>query len=107
DANANPGADVIVFAIPGTGVQTISPASALPEITDPVTIDGTTQPGYAGAPLIELDGAGAGQGVAGLDISAGGTTLRGLAIGRFSLYGIRLSGGGANVVEACYIGVDP
>jgi len=107
DANANAGADVIVFAIPGTGVQTISPASAMPEITDPVTIDGTTQSGYAGAPLIELDGAGAGQGVAGLDISAGGTTLRGLAIGRFSLYGIRLSGGGANVVEACYIGVDP
>ena len=107
DANANVGADVIVFAIPGTGVQTISPASALPEITDPVTIDGTTQPGYAGAPLIELDGAGAGQGVAGLDVSAGGTTLRGLAIGRFTLYGIRLSGGGANVVEACYIGVDP
>ena len=107
DANANVGADVIVFAIPGTGVQTISPVSALPEITDPVAIDGTTQPGYGGAPLIEIDGAGAGQGVAGLDVSAGGTTLRGLAIGRFSLYGIRLSGGGVNVVEACYIGVDP
>jgi len=107
DANANVGADVIVFAIPATGVQTLSPASALPEITDPVTIDATTQPGYAGTPLIELDGAGAGQGVAGLDVSAGSTTVRGLAIGRFSLYGIRLTGRGANVVEACYIGVDP
>ncbi len=107
DANGNVGADVIVFAIPGTGVQTISPASALPEITDPLMIDATTEPGYAGAPLIELDGVAAGQGVAGLDISAGNTTLRGLAIGRFTLYGVRLSGGGANVVEACYIGVDP
>ena len=107
DANGNPGADVVAFDIPGAGVQTISPASPLPEITDPVTIDGTTQPGYAGAPLIEIDGAGAGQGVAGLDIGAGSCLVRGLAIGRFTLYGIRLATGGANAVEGCYIGVDP
>ena len=107
DANANPGADVIVFAIPGAGVQTISPASALPAISDPLTIDATTQPGYAGSPLIELDGAGAGQGVAGLDVAGGSSTVRGLAIGRFTLYGILLETGGANVVEGCYIGVDP
>jgi hypothetical protein len=70
DANATGGADVIAFDIPGSGVQTIAPASPLPAVTDPLTIDGTTQPGYAGAPLIELDGLGAGQGVTGLDISA-------------------------------------
>ena len=107
DANENAGADMIAFDIPGTGVQTISPSSPLPSVIDPLTIDATTQPGYAGAPLVELDGVAAGQGVAGLDITAGSSTVRGLAIGRFTLYGIRISTGGADVVEACYIGVDP
>ncbi len=45
---------------PGTGVQTIAPASPLPAITNPVLIDGTTQPGYAGAPLIAIVGQGTG-----------------------------------------------
>src|SRR5262249_39505577 len=44
-ANAAPGADTIAFNIPGDGVHTIKPASALPAVTDPVTIDGYTQPG--------------------------------------------------------------
>src|SRR4030095_8251296 len=56
DANANAGSDMIDFNIPGAGVHTIMPASALPTITDPVTIDGTTQPGFAGSPIIELSG---------------------------------------------------
>jgi len=51
---------MISFAIPGTGVQTIAPASPLPAITNPVVIDGTTQPGYAGTPLIALSGQAAG-----------------------------------------------
>src|SRR3982074_1304992 len=33
-ANTSPGADTVTFTIPGVGVQTISPASALPAITD-------------------------------------------------------------------------
>ena len=44
-ANATPGPDSIVFAIPGPGVQTIALASPLPTITEPVFIDGFTQPG--------------------------------------------------------------
>ena len=48
DANATNGLDTIIFQIPGTGVHTITPTSALPAITDPVVIDGTTQPGYVG-----------------------------------------------------------
>ena len=57
DANAAPGSDTIVFNIGGTGVKTILPASPLPTITGSVTLDASTQPGYAGTPLIELDGA--------------------------------------------------
>src|SRR2546426_7048242 len=45
DANATAGADLIAFNIPGSVVQTISPMSALPNVTDTVTIDGYTQPG--------------------------------------------------------------
>ena len=59
DANATPnvgGPDVIRFSIPGAGRTTIQPLSILPTITDAVVIDGTSQPGYAGAPVIELDG---------------------------------------------------
>jgi hypothetical protein len=37
--------DTIAFNILGTGVHTISPMSALPVITDPLIIDGYTQPG--------------------------------------------------------------
>src|SRR2546423_5800084 len=59
-ANASSGTDTIAFNIPGAGVQTINLASGLPFITDPVTIDGTTQPNFAGSPLIELNGSNAG-----------------------------------------------
>jgi len=46
--------NVIHFAI-GTGQQTIILLSDLPDIVvGDVTIDGTTQPGYAGVPLIEI-----------------------------------------------------
>ncbi|HLF85374.1 MAG TPA: FG-GAP-like repeat-containing protein, partial [Blastocatellia bacterium] len=55
-ANSNPGADLIAFNIPGEGVHTIAPATELPIIGDAVTIDATTQPGYAGTPVIEITG---------------------------------------------------
>lgn len=35
----------IVFTIPGSGVHTIRPLSALPKFDIPITIDGYTQPG--------------------------------------------------------------
>ena len=41
------GTDTINFNIAGTGVHTIVPFPALPTITDPVIIDGYTQPGSA------------------------------------------------------------
>ena len=59
DSNAaTGGTSAIDFAITGTGVQTIAPLSPLPAITGRVVIDGTSQMGYAGTPLIELGGAG-------------------------------------------------
>src|SRR5678816_3325201 len=54
DANKHSGADTIRFAI-GSGAKTITPRSALPGVMDTTTVDATTQPGYSGKPLIELN----------------------------------------------------
>ncbi|HWS90718.1 MAG TPA: Calx-beta domain-containing protein [Pyrinomonadaceae bacterium] len=104
DANANPGLDTITFQI-GTGPQTIRLLSRLPNLTDPVVIDGATQPGYAGAPIVELDGSSAADG-SGLALLGGDSTVRGLVIRSFSGHGIFTNVKGGNVVEGCYIGTD-
>ena len=106
DANATTGADAIAFDIGGDGTKTITLTSALPQITAPLTVDGTTQPGYAGKPLVVLSGAGAGTGADGLDVRAGGSTIRGLVVNGFDGAGIRLLGGEGNAVEGCYVGTD-
>ena len=99
------GADTIIFNIPGSGVKVISLLTPLPEITDPVVIDAATQPGYAGTPLVELDGTGVGH-ENGFVITAGSTTMRGLAIYRFSNFGIWIRDCDNNVIQGNYIGID-
>ena len=89
DANTNPGTDTITFNISGSGVKTINLSSALPAITSPVIIDGTTQPGFAGSPLIELNGTSVTSGH-GLSITAGNSTVKGLVINRFGFSGINM-----------------
>lgn len=105
-ANAHLGADLITFNIPGGGAQAIAPASPLPPVTDPVTIDGTTEPGFAGTPLIELNGLGAGVGVDGLTITAGSSIVKGLIINRFGGSGIVLSTNGGNALIGNAIGTN-
>jgi len=101
DANANVGTDTIVFQL-GSGVKTIT-VSALLVITDPVIIDGTSQPGYAGTPIVELTG----NGLVGscLYISAGSSTVKGLVINGFDGNGIRLIDKGNNTIINNYIGI--
>src|ERR1019366_8191714 len=108
DANATNGLDTIIFQIPGSGVHTITPTSVLPSITDPVVIDGTTQPGFAGTPLIELNGANAGTTSDGLRLPMGNSTIRGLAVNRFGGAGIHVQlPGGTNFIQGNFIGTDP
>ena len=109
DANAHAGADEIIFEIGSTGsYQTIWTNSALPTITDPVTINGWSQGGlgYHGPPLVELYGNYAGSGVHGLIITAGNCTIQGLIINRFSESGIVISTNGNNSIGGCYIGTN-
>jgi len=106
-ANGNPGLNTIAFSIIGIGPFTITPSSVLPTITNPVVIDGTTQPGYAGTPLIEINGSNIGANNDGLLATAGGCTIRGLAINRCPRDGIRLQGpGGTNVIQGNFLGTD-
>ena len=102
-----PGQYAIDFAIPGGGVQTISVASALPAITNSTTIDGTSQPGYAGTPLIVIDGTSAANGTNGFTLNAGNSTLLGLAIDNFSGGGIAVNSVNGITIQGDYIGLTP
>ena len=100
--NANPGLDTISFSIDGGGQQTIQLLSALPTITDPVVIDATTQPDYAGSPIIALDGGGTVH--TGLHLTAGGSEVRGLEIDNFTSVALSLVGGDNYVIEDSRLG---
>ncbi|MBN2085237.1 MAG: CSLREA domain-containing protein [Anaerolineales bacterium] len=103
-ANTLAGMVTIRFDIGGGGVQTIQPKSYLPDIFATVLIDGTTQPGFAGMPLIELDGTLAGV-ADGLTLRGNDSTVKGLVINRFSRDGIRIRAERA-VIKGNYIGTD-
>lgn len=114
----NPGgvADAITFNIPGSGVKTITPATALPTITDPVVIDGYSQPGASpntntttlgsnAVLLIYLDMS-SNPGF-GLVVTAGPTTIRGLAINPTRDIGILLNpGSDGTKIEGNFIGTN-
>ena len=110
NANARRGLDTITFNIPGAGPHVIALTSNLPVVTDHVTIDGTTQPGYTAAPLVELNGAGIGGQAFGLELAASGSTIRGLAIANFAPgdggHGVLVNAGaGGALIQANYIGL--
>ena len=82
--------------------------TALPTITDPVEINGTTQPGWSvGNPAIVLNGQMSGPGADGLRITAGGSTVLGLLIQGFGGAGIHLSSLGSNRIAGNVLGTDP
>ena len=113
--NANVGGvpDEIDFDIPGSGLQVISPVIGLPPITDPVVIDGYTQPGSSPNTVLDGDSAtllivldGSLDAFAdGLQLYAGNSTVRGLVINQFTI-GINVSSPGGNVIEGNFIGTD-
>ncbi|HYX19802.1 MAG TPA: S-layer homology domain-containing protein [Thermoanaerobaculia bacterium] len=101
DANAGAGSDTIVFNISGGGPYVITPlAPGLPAVLKPTTIDGTTQPGYAGTPIIEI----ANFSGTGLKLQVSGSTVRGLVVRGFNT-GISMESDD-NHVEGCYVGTD-
>lgn len=107
DANASP-SSTISFDIGTGGLYQIIPTSPLPAVTSTTTIDGTTQPGYNGTPLIEISGNGAGANAIGLYITGAGSgsVIRGLDINKFSAQGIFIDTSNVTV-QSNYIGLDP
>jgi len=108
DANANPGADSIVFAIPGSGTHTIALQTALPAITDTVLIDGWSQPGASSNSLvngwnaqtrIELDGMALPSSLRGLQLASGdGSQVRGLSLYNFAAVTIGIEANDAVII---------
>ncbi len=105
-ANANAGLDTIQFNITPNALLTITPITPLPDVTDPVIIDATTQPGYAGTPIVELDGSVVPPSTSGLVLRAGQSVVRGLDLHGFPGSGIVIDGAGHNLVEGNFIGLD-
>src|SRR5262245_39724555 len=86
----------IDFAIPGSAPFVISPAGSLPPIDHPVLLDGTTQAGYVGVPIIRINGNTNNHGGNGLVLDEGsnGSSFRGLNVFGFA------HGGGFRVQSA-------
>src|SRR5262249_618290 len=95
DADQNPDSNTILFNIP-SGPFRISPTAALPPISHPVLLDGTSQPGYVGVPIIRIDGATNSLAGDGLVLATGSdlSRIRGLDIFGFA------SGAGIHVQSA-------
>lgn len=108
NANAHTGVDTIQFAIVSAN-PTITPATALPAITDPVTIDGYTQTGSlpatasaSGVMGITIDAINVDSG---LEIRSFGSTIRGLSIMNPADAAIVLEGDD-NLVQGNHLGTD-
>jgi hypothetical protein len=121
-AVANAGSTV-AFNISGAGVHTIQPATPLPGLLAPMTIDGFTQPGSSAntngpglgdnsVHLIEIDGTQTcGANPATLDFGTGsnGSVVRGLVINRCNTSAIRVafSTTTGHLIEGNFLGTDP
>ena len=102
DGTARPGSHTGYPNLFVGGIATITPTSALPSITDPVVLNGETQAGWSGSPIVELKGTG--NAIDGLTVTAGSSTIRGLVIDGFGGNGVVLATGGFNTITGNYIG---
>jgi parallel beta-helix repeat protein len=106
DANLSPGTDLVTFNIGGGGPQSIPLEISVPQIIEPIIIDGSTQPGFDGMPLIEITVYPGVNISTAFRISAGNSTIKHLAINHFNSSSITLAGQGGNTIVGNYIGTD-
>jgi uncharacterized repeat protein (TIGR01451 family) len=85
-------------------VLPIQPLTALPALNTTVILDGTSQPGYAGTPVIEINGSLCAC-ATGLTFGGSGSFVKGLSITSFSTAGLHLGGTGSHEVHDSFIGV--
>ena len=115
DANGSPGADTINFNIAGAGPHVIALTSALPTITEQLTIDGYMQPGASPNTLINASDAvikivlqGQAEAFGGIAYSsaADDSVVRGLSLGGFST-AIFIDGATNISILGNYVGISP
>jgi hypothetical protein len=98
----------IRFAIPGPGPFVIRPLTPMSPVLVPAVVDASTQPGFAGTPIVALDGS-ALSGANGLVLESrrGGAGVRSMAVGNFrNGVGVVVEGPGHDLVENNYVGTD-
>ena len=115
DNNASPSAsrNTIAFNIPGPGPHVISPATALPAMTEPVLIDGYTQPaqvantasnGFNAQIQIRLQGPASPVYNFGLTFAGSDNVVRGFSLVKF--YQAIVISNANNVMEGCAVGLE-
>jgi len=115
DANGSAGTDTITFAIAGSGLHTISPATNLPNITEAVIIDGYSQSGASANTLalgdnavlqIEINGANVSNGT-GLNFlaSVNGGEVKGLLMTKWN-NAILLNGAQNMTIDGNFFGTN-
>jgi hypothetical protein len=87
-ANATPGRNLIGFNISGQGTPVISVTRPLPNVSEEVTLDGTTQ----SAGQVVLDGTNGGTGTIGLSLDIPGVVIKGMTIQNFNGTGLTSKG---------------
>lgn len=116
-ANANAGADIVQFNVPGAAPYQFFIATPLPDITGTLIIDGYTQPGSSANSLsignnasvvIVLKPSVGSTATRGLTFTstANGSLVRGLVIDNFSNGGILLNGTSNTTIAGNWIGID-
>jgi CSLREA domain-containing protein len=105
EINALSGSQTVIFDIPGEGPHTIAPTTELPAVVGQAVLDATTQEGFLGSPVVEIDGSDGAE-IDGLTLSGAAVTVRGFVINQFDGDGIVMHGSGAHVAELNYVGTD-
>lgn len=103
ESNAVSELSEVSFDIPGPGPFTIAFDEFPPDIETPISLDATTQPGYVNSPVVELTPAGVSYG---LNLTGGGSTIRGFAMYGFEGPALILNGAGSSRVESNVIGTN-
>jgi hypothetical protein len=112
EADAAAGTDVIGFDLPAVGsppMHQLLVFSAL-VANDTVVIDGTTQEGYVGSPVVYLNASFSptSPSLYLLTVNGAGSTVRGLSFGNDgSGFGLTLGGTGGHTVEGSWFSIDP
>ncbi|MDO8141159.1 MAG: hypothetical protein Q6358_06630, partial [Candidatus Brocadiales bacterium] len=92
EANSREGEDTITFE---SSVSAISPEKPLPDITETVTIDASSQ----SSSNVEVNGSNAGKNADGFSLKKGNLTIKNLTISGFSENGVKSDGNGYVLLE--------